>query len=150
MRYITHTIWYKHICADVHGSLSLQMICRPLQNVFKVLRLHLLFLKWGRKKISLGKELHTMGHTLLSLDSHAELIALPKHSCLNHVSRRLLATENENSLPYTSKSGNQNRHQISPHSVLFPSCHSWETWSKMLHCKEIGDEMVTKVERCLA
>lgn len=45
-----HTIWYKHICADVHIFLSLQMICRPLQNIFKVLRLHLLFLKWGKKK----------------------------------------------------------------------------------------------------
>lgn len=124
--------------------------CRPLQNIFKVLRLHLWFLNRGKKKISLGEGFRTIGHTSALLDSHAELIALPKHSCLNHVSRRLLATGNENSLPYTSKSGNQKRHQISPHSVLFLPRHSWETWFKMLHSGEIGDEMVTRVERCLA
>lgn len=96
------------------------------------------------------RELHIPGRASALLDSHAELIALPKHSCLNHISRRLSAAENENSLPYTSKSGNQKRHQISPHSVLFLSWHSRETWFKMLHCREIGDETVTKVERCLA
>lgn len=38
-----------------------------------------------------------------------------------------------------------------PHRrVSFLSWHSRETWFKMLHCKEIGDETATKVERCLA
>lgn len=81
MSYIMHTIWYKHICADVHIFLSLRMICRLQQNVFKVLRLHLLLLKWRKKKISLGKQLHTIEHASVLLDSHAELIALPKHPC---------------------------------------------------------------------
>lgn len=55
MIYVMHTNWYKHICADVHIFLSLQMMGRLLHNVFKVLRLHLLFLKLGGEENLPGK-----------------------------------------------------------------------------------------------
>lgn len=45
----------------------------------------------------------------------AELIAFPKHSCLNHVSRRLWATEDTN--PFHTHQ-NQKRRQISPWDIV--------------------------------
>lgn len=151
-----HEIHHAHdlIQTHLHRCAHLFIITDDMsaaEECFESLKIASIISETREEKNLPGKrELHIPGRASALLDSHAELIAFPKHSCLNHISRRLSAAENENSLPYTSKSGNQKRHQISPHSVLFPSWHSRETWFKMLHCRETRDETVTKVERCLA
>lgn len=60
-----------------------------------------------------------MGHMQLLLDAHAELIAFPKHSCLNQAHFKKSLSYGEQKLPpYTPKSGNQKRHQISSPQCL--------------------------------
>lgn len=150
MRYVMHTIWYKHICADVHSFLSLQMLGRLLQNVLKVLRLHLLFLKWGRKKKSPWEKSYIQG-AYISFAGLPWWIHCTSKTFLPKPRFKKALSCRERTLPsITIEIRKSEKAPDLPPSVLFLSCHSGETWSKMLHGKEIGDETVTKVERCFS